>query len=418
MDISDNTAVAEDHTDTPDRASTGTLCFTAIEDALAAAGPVGSRVRFIGFDDVSRFLRLGYRAVESDADIVIARGGERELDRARKAVAPCRDGIRARVAPMPDDEFDLRNGDCAPTEETLGAKLIFVPTRDHAAACADVGRTLDENFAVLRPCAAPFAAVFDGDETDGALASVFGGIVALDLCAFDEAFGARMRGDAPDDVAAKRIAELVAELTTRLLPVAKLKARAAALLADAGKRAAEIVADCPRLLHGSGASQTAEALRMLCIAEDRPTGLSGETEMLVGETMIDFYMKNLVGSRLEFPPDNNRRIDGVCEYFKADVRRACVYQTPILPPTKMRLCEYRRDEFRAEQMRMLAGVKRRYLSAFRVFKRLYPDDGYSLSTMIDKTDLSICLALAPDVFAGDTLLSFLKQTGKLDKYLI
>ncbi len=36
MDISDNTAVSEDRTDTPDRASTGTLCFTAIEDALAA----------------------------------------------------------------------------------------------------------------------------------------------------------------------------------------------------------------------------------------------------------------------------------------------------------------------------------------------------------------------------------------------
>lgn len=418
MRSNDNTAVAVATAIPPERASSGTLCFTSVEDALAAAGPVGSRVCFIGFDNADKYLRLGYRAVESDADVIIARGGEREFERARRVAELCRTASTAPAAvDMPFDD----GGDYDDSDKSLdahGAKLIFVPTRDHAAACATVRRTLDENFAVVKPCAAPFAAVFDGNETDGALASVFGGIVALDLCAFDEAFGARMRGDAPDDTAAKQIAELVAEITAKLLPIAKLKDRAAAALAEAGKRAATIVAGNPRLLHGSGASQTAEALRMLCIAEDRPTGLYGETEMLVGETMIDFYMKNLVGSRLEFPPDNNRRIDGVCEYFKADVRRACVHQTPVYPPIKMRLCEYRRDEFRAEQMRMLAGVKRRYLSAFRVFKRLYPDDGYSLSTMIDKTDLSLCLALAPDVFAGDTLLSFLKQTGKLDEYLI
>ena len=84
----------------------------------------------------------------------------------------------------------------------------------------------------------------------------------------------------------------------------------------------------------------------------------------------------------------------------------------------MRLYEYRRNEFRSEITALLAGVKKRQAAALQVFKRLYPDDGYGLRTLVDKTDLGICLALAPDVFAGDSMLSFLKQTGKLEEYLV
>ena len=43
---------------------------------------------------------------------------------------------------------------------------------------------------------------------------------------------------------------------------------------------------------------------------------------------------------------------------------------------------------------------------------------FALKTLIDKTDIGICLALAPDVFAADTMLSFLKQTGRLEKYIV
>ena len=69
-------------------------------------------------------------------------------------------------------------------------------------------------------------------------------------------------------------------------------------------------------------------------------------------------------------------------------------------------------------MRLLAELKNRHAAAWQVFKRLYPDDGYSLKSLVDKTDIGICLALAPDVFNADTMLSFLKQTGRLEKYIV
>ncbi len=341
---------------------------------------------FIGFDNIEAFLRAGYRPVERYADAVIVCGGEREFCTARK--------------------------------RALGAKLIFVPTHAYAASAIADYRTTDDAFAFMAHGDLPFAAVFDRSYIDNNLASIFGELVSLDLCAFDMAFAAHMRGDAPNTEVTDEIASLVEGLTSSLSAVTKDRPEAARILCDAGKRAASTVAKSPELLHCSGAAQTAEALRMLYCAEDRPLGMRGETEMMLCGYVSEFYLKNLIGSPIEFPPDNNKRIDSICEYFKQDVRKACLFTSPIYPPLKMRLCEYRRNEFRAELTKHLAEVKRRHNAAFKVFKRLYRDDGFGLSTLIDRADLGLCLALAPDVFAADSMLSFLKQTGKLDKYII
>ncbi|MCM1368338.1 MAG: hypothetical protein NC184_05990 [Roseburia sp.] len=362
-----------------------TAFFDSLEAALAAAAPQGSAVHAVGFDSVDAILGAGYRVTDGDADITIARGGEREFSKAR---------------------------------ETACDKLILFPTHAFAAAATDVYRKSDAAFAVMERGQKPFAAVFDARETDRNLASVYGEIVSLDLCAFDAAFAARMRGEKTDEPATSEISRLVSELTAELKAVEKDRAAISAALTEAGKKAARIIERRPQLLHASGASQTAEALRMLYSAEERPLGMRGETEMLLCPYVTDFYIKNLNTRGLDFPPDNNRRIDSVCEYFATDIRRACVYATAIYPPIKMRLCEYRRDEFRAELISRLADIKRRQYAAWQVFKRLYPDDGYCLKTLVDRTDLGICLALAPDVFGADTMLSFLKQTGRLEKYIV
>ena len=72
----------------------------------------------------------------------------------------------------------------------------------------------------------------------------------------------------------------------------------------------------------------------------------------------------------------------------------------------------------SEQMLFWGQLKNPHPAAWLVFTRLYPDDGYSLKSLVDKTDIGICLALAPDVFNADTMLSFLKQTGRLEKYIV
>ncbi len=363
-----------------------TLFFSDLESALSAAAPQGSTVVAIGFDCADKLLRLGYRTVERDGDLVLARGGEREFYHARRAAQ--------------------------------NAKLIFIPTHAFAAAATNAYRATDGVFAVMRTGNKPFAAVFDPLEIDRNLASIFGEIVSLDLCAFDTAFSEQMRGEPIDYATLQRVAVLVENTVASLGGICKIRSESARVLTEAGKTAAEIVSDKPELLHSSGAAQMTEALRMLYSAEDRALGMRGETEMLLGAYVTDFYIKNLCDEPISFPPDNGRRIDSVCEYFNADLRRACIYNTPVYPPLKMRLCEYRRDEFRAEQTKLLTEVKRRQTNAWNVFKRLYPDDGYALKTMIDKPDLGVCLALAPDVFTADSMLSFLKQTGNLDRYIV
>ncbi len=364
---------------------TETEFYASVGDALAAVAPAGSTVYAVGFDSLDGFLRAGYRVSGGDADVAIARGGEREFAKART--------VRFR-------------------------KLVLAPTHAHATAASPVYRATDGAFGVMLHGDKPDAAVFDKADIDRNLASVFGELVALDLCAFDLAFGARMRGDAPDVRLCAEVGALVSATTAALKNKEKNRAAAAEILTDAGMKAARLVERVPALLHASGAAQTAEAVRMLYAAEERPLGMRGETEMLLSAVMTDFYVKNLGGDTLAFPPDNNRRIDSVCEYFNTDLRRACVYMSAVYPPLKMRLCEYRRAEFRGEQMKLLAEVKNRQAAAKQVFKRLYPDDGYGLKTLVEKPDLGLCLSLAPDVFAADSMLTFLKQTGRLDKYMV
>lgn len=375
------TQITDTDTDTD---NTETLFFDDALEALASAAPPGSTVRTVGFERADAILRAGYKTVESDADVTLARGGEREFELARRT--ECR-------------------------------ALILCPTHGYAAAATSRYRAQDRTFAIMRSGQKPYAAVFDENDADANLASTFGEIASLDLAAFDLTFGAYMRGERIDDVCSS-VSALVADTTAALKPLEKNRPAQRRTLLDAGKKAARLVEKTPELLHYSGAAQAAEAFRMLCAAEDRPLGMRGETEMLLGTYVTDFYIKSLTAPRAGFPPDNGKRIDSVCEYFRADLRRACVYATPIYAPAKMRLCEYRLSEFRSEQLKRLAELSSRQRAAWHVFKRLYHDDGYSLKTLVDRTDIGICLALAPDVFSADTMLSYLKQAGKLEKYIV
>ena len=364
-----------------------TLFFDDVMSALRAIAPEGSTVRAIGFENTDMFLRAGYRVTSDciDADVSVACGGEAEF-------------AMARLTPH--------------------KKLMLIPTHAYYATACPRYRTETGSFAQLRPGEKPHAVVFDYRLAHSNHAALYGEIIALDLCSFDAAFGARMEGLRPSSAAADKIAQLITELTSELKSIEKDDTMQAKALMTAGRRASEIVADSPELLHASGAAQAAEAHRMLCAHENRHIGMRGETEMLFGAYVTDFYIKCLTQQSFDFPPDNNKRIDRLCEYFGAELRRACVMVSPIYSPQKLRLSEYRVNEFRAELLRMLYGIAKRRVAAWQVFKRLYPDDGYSLKTVVDKTDAPLCVALGSDVLKTNSLLAFLKQAGKLEKYVV
>ncbi|MCH5155714.1 MAG: hypothetical protein J1F69_03825 [Clostridiales bacterium] len=362
-----------------------TVFFDDVMTALKSAAPEGSTVRAIGFDSNDVFLRAGYRVTDGDCDVCIARGGEKEFTAARLCVHK---------------------------------KLILMPTHDYPAAACERFRTEEKSFACLRTGKKPFGAVFDKTAAVQNHAALFGEIVALDLAAFDVEFSARMDGRRIDGEIAMQIAKLITELTDQLKKAEKDNAAQKSALTDAGRRAAHLLAKTPALLHASGASQAVEAYRMLCVAEKRTVGMRGELLMLFGAYITDFYIKSLNTARFFFPPDNNKRIDSITANLGADVRRTCVHIAPIYPPQKLLLCEYRVREFKSELIKKLTDIIKRQNNAWHVFKRLYPDDGYCLKKLLDKTDAPLCVALAPDVFKSNSMLSYLKQAGRLEKYVI
>ena len=56
--------------------------------------------------------------------------------------------------------------------------------------------------------------------------------------------------------------------------------------------------------------------------------------------------------------------------------------------------------------------------AKRLFRRMYPDDGYSLKGKIEPSDLKLCMALAPDTFAvTGSALTLMREFGLLERWL-
>lgn len=358
---------------------------TDLNETLSALAPEGSTLYAVGFDNTDGFLRAGYRVTdEKDADVVVARGGDAEFATAKRAAKK---------------------------------RLILCPTHDYCATATDRYRAADKAFTVIKSGKKPDAVIIER-ASEISPATIFGEIATLELSAFDYAFGMLMRGEAVNDGLASDISALVAGLTSKLKTHEKDEDYVRLALADAGKTAAQAVESTPELAYASGATQVYEAMRMLCAHEAREIGARGEAEMLLAMYVTDYYIKTLGAKKPLFPPDNNKRIDRVCEYLGADIIRSTVYVSPIYAPEKLKLCEYRCREFQSELLRALAGLRERLTAAFSVFKRLCPDDGYALKSLIEPEDLRICLALAPDVFAADSLLSLFKQQGVLENFLV
>lgn len=353
--------------------------FDSVIDGLKAAAPEGASVRVIGYDGADKIARLGYRLCEDEADVVIACGDATAMEKARA--------------------FPYR-------------RLIVCPVRDVTYAVCGLIKKIRHGFLTVQRGDVPFGAVIDRNELD--LPAVFGELVSLELAAFDMSFSAAMSGENATGLDFTATTE---RLLNNLKDLGKDSAKKSAVIADEIMRIAPMVLSQSEVCYISSANQAAQAYRMLCTAEDRALATHGETEFIIGGYVADFYVKALM-QRAAFPPDNNRRIDSLCTYFGTDVRRAALAATPLFNPKKLALTEYRLDEYRSELMRALSPLIRRRTQAFNIFKRLYPDDGFSIRSKVDTADLPLCIALAPDVFPADTPLSYFKQTGNLERYIV
>lgn len=371
-----------------------TIFTDNIDSALELAAPRGATV-YAPNELRSRVAANGYIPVDNvcDALVILALGDNESASAAREKAA---------------------RRDC---------KLVLLPRFDLAMSALAVTYTVKGGFAAIKNSIAPDVVALVSSQlmTYERLYNAFGQLCALDLGAFDMTFAAHMNGEPPDFDFVKQIAEQINALISDAAPTVKDHARLSEVICRHAEPIAKLISTKPLCIYGSGTAQMYEALRMLFAAENRPMALRGETEFLCAGSLIDYYLAALnapPSTVPNFPPDNCRRIDAVCEYFKTDIRLAAAMNAPVFPPLKMRIAEYRSNEFKNEYLNLLNGIKLRYARALPVFKHIHRDDGYSLKNLFESTDVSLCLALAPDVFPSGSMLSFYKQTGELDKYII
>ena len=144
--------------------------------------------------------------------------------------------------------------------------------------------------------------------------------------------------------------------------------------------------------------------------------LQGELQFVFGAVLSSLYKKHLIRRRtFVSPPDNNYRLEQIASFFGTSEYRAVRMLEPQISGKQAGLIEYKLREYAPdlkEKLRRNVGL---YKLAFRTFKRLHLDDGYALSGL--GADLSLCIALSPDIVKGNGMLTALKRLGDLDGYI-
>jgi len=176
--------------------------------------------------------------------------------------------------------------------------------------------------------------------------------------------------------------------------------------------------DNNRLFCGSDTA-CGHVAKILFKYEQRKSRRRGEFEFMFARVVQCIYKSFLEGEIRGFipPPDNNMRLDRIEEFLGLKESVAIEKIRPILTPLSTTLAKYRLDEYKADLLAACNQNTNRLVAAFKIFKRLYDDDGYNLINVLDESSSGLCVSLAPDLKSGFTFLSYLKDMGHLDEFI-
>jgi hypothetical protein len=136
--------------------------------------------------------------------------------------------------------------------------------------------------------------------------------------------------------------------------------------------------------------------------------------------IVSKVYKHILESGADFlclPPDNNARAKSIAEFLGIAESAAFGLLRPCPNPGTQKIREYKFSEYRRELLPLITEFDFRLERAWRIFKRLYRDDGYSLLGYLEPSDVSLAVSLAPDLRGKYTLLSYMKDTGLLDEFI-
>ncbi len=249
------------------------------------------------------------------------------------------------------------------------------------------------------------------------LPSSFGGICAVASGLFDREACARATGK----TRCPYVRETAFDLLYSALDVAAKKERTGA---DLPLSFAEIALKLALLSQADGggfvrgaADECACAASSLFKHEERKPLSRGEFAYVFGAVLSNVYCEFARMPRaFTPPPDNNLRAERISEYFGLDELSAA--KLAVGRMKNLGLAVYRVHEYADELCEVAEESARMFADAKRLFKRMYSDDGYGLTSIIDASDVKTALALAPDLYpVRGSALALMREFGLLERYL-
>jgi len=165
-----------------------------------------------------------------------------------------------------------------------------------------------------------------------------------------------------------------------------------------------------------GYEQTAEAWRLLIYHEKGESVARGLAELISAVVTVGVYKSYLtVDFGFVAPPDNNLRLEQASELTG-------IAESEIAPLIKraeseenLRKISHALKQNKGEILAELVFAERILVRAVVRAKKMLPDCGYGLKRVIDKSELRIAFALAPDLSCeSGSLVGIMKSVGALD----
>jgi glycerol dehydrogenase-like iron-containing ADH family enzyme len=174
-------------------------------------------------------------------------------------------------------------------------------------------------------------------------------------------------------------------------------------------------------LLGGGETGALNVLEMFFHKENRPIRLRGENLFLASKIILRAYKAWLNKLKLSegyfYLPDNSLRIEKLTDYLGFGELEALNRIKTLDNYEQWEIMQYKWSEYSQDLNQKIA----RYCDGFdkyeRIFKRVYDDAGFWTTKYLTEADIMLMIGLAPDATRNFTLISFIKFTGQLDKYL-
>lgn len=252
-------------------------------------------------------------------------------------------------------------------------------------------------------------------------AAGYGLILSKKTALFDWAFSARLTGEkyCPDiaEQADSCIAEAV-KLSEGLM--AEDKAAAAGLCEILLRLSLLSQALKSSRLSNGGETHLCHALEGMLNAENKQKRLYGENLFLSAVFLSKVYRAFLKAELTDFiaPPDLSMRAEKLAALLKTSEAAALARIKPYMPEESAELFKHKFKEYRADFLREALKTEQTLGEAQKVFNRLYSDAGFWMKNYLHEQDYKEAFALAPDLREKYTALTYMRDLGLLDRYLV